>query len=398
MALSYPSLLPGLFADGAANHDVIPDTGAAIGRMAWDVGFPAETSQPTAIGGVPPHRLDMNGLGNRLSQHVFWQQSGGMYVWDATLDYPPYAHVIGSDGKEYIAQAPSGPSQGSGAVNPVNDDYPFVYWKSLQRVMLDMLYPVGSIYMSVTATSPAVLFGGRWQQIKGKFILSSNTNFPAGSTGGSNIKQLQPSEMPQHTHTVTVTASTNSPTVTIAAKNVTATTGGQSQTHTHSVTFPKTNATTTTAGAHKHTRGNMDITGTFSGVGEKYDGVPNTLTGAFYRVNTKKDPSQGVPLSNSGNKDDYFGFEASRTWTGQTNEQGGHSHTASVGPVTMTTGGVSANHTHSITVAVPGQTVNVANYTHTHGVTVGTAGENASFSIMPEYFAVNVWQRLSDVQ
>jgi microcystin-dependent protein len=396
MALSYPSLLPGLFADGAANHDSIPDTGAATGRMAWDVGFPPETSQPTAIGGVPPHRLDMNGLGNRLSQHTLWQQSGGMYMWDATLDYPPYAHVIGSDDKEYIAQAPSGPSQSSGAVNPVNDSS-FVYWKSLPRIMLDMIYPVGSIYMSVNATNPATLFGGTWQQIKGKFILSSNTNFPAGSTGGNNMKQLQPSEMPQHTHTVTAAASTNTPTVTTASKNATATTGGQSQTHTHSVTFPKTtfsNATSET-GNHTHTRGTMNIQASgFMGeaagtTGDSFAKFKAQATGALYYAGSGKWGNDG-----GLDQDNYTGyFDASRNWTGATSSAGNHKHSVTIPATSMTVGNASANHTHSVTVTVPGQTVNVTNYTHTHGMTVGTAGGNASFSIMPEYFAVNVWQR-----
>ena len=388
--LSYPTLLPGLFADGAANHDTIPDTGAATGRMAWDVGFPAETSQPTAIGGVPPHRLDMNGLGNRLSQHTLWQQSGGMYMWDATLDYPPYAHVIGSDGKEYIAQAPSGPSQGSGAINPVNDSS-FVYWKSLPRIMLDMIYPVGSIYMSVNATNPATLFGGTWSQISGRFILAASGNYPSGSTGGNATKQLQLSEMPVHTHTGTADSYTHNHSVTTTSKTITVNTGSAGA-HTHGVTFPSKSITTTTAGAHTHTRGSMDIKGTFSGVGEKYDGVPNTLTGAFYRVNTKKDPSQGVPLSNSGNKDDYFGFEASRNWSGSTSSNGGHSHSITIAATNMTTGSA-GSHTHSVSVTVPAQTNDSANNTHTHTLTIAQAGGNASFSLLPPYFAVNVWQR-----
>lgn len=47
------------------------------------------------------------------------------------------------------------------------------------------LYPVGSIYMSTENTSPASLFGGTWEQIKDKFLLSAGNNYSAGSTGGS---------------------------------------------------------------------------------------------------------------------------------------------------------------------------------------------------------------------
>ena len=37
---------------------------------------------------------------------------------------------------------------------------------------LDRVYPVGSIYMSVNSTSPATLFGGTWEQIKGRMLLA----------------------------------------------------------------------------------------------------------------------------------------------------------------------------------------------------------------------------------
>ena len=46
------------------------------------------------------------------------------------------------------------------------------------------LYPVGSIYMSTTNTSPASMFGGTWEQIKDKFLLSAGDTYSAGATGG----------------------------------------------------------------------------------------------------------------------------------------------------------------------------------------------------------------------
>lgn len=45
-------------------------------------------------------------------------------------------------------------------------------------------YPVGSLYMSAEATSPASLFGGTWERIKDKFILAAGDTYAAGSTGG----------------------------------------------------------------------------------------------------------------------------------------------------------------------------------------------------------------------
>lgn len=62
-------------------------------------------------------------------------------------------------------------------------------------------YPVGSIYMSVKDTSPAALFGGKWERLQDKFLLGagsySETN---GIEGGEAVHTLKPEEMPAHGH------------------------------------------------------------------------------------------------------------------------------------------------------------------------------------------------------
>ena len=40
-------------------------------------------------------------------------------------------------------------------------------------LILDMVYPIGSIYMSIHSTSPATLFGGTWEPIYAKFLLGA---------------------------------------------------------------------------------------------------------------------------------------------------------------------------------------------------------------------------------
>lgn len=47
---------------------------------------------------------------------------------------------------------------------------------SLKSDLANKLYPVGSIYMSVNATNPAELFGGTWEQIKGRFLVGTGAN------------------------------------------------------------------------------------------------------------------------------------------------------------------------------------------------------------------------------
>jgi len=66
--------------------------------------------------------------------------------------------------------------------------------------ILNLIYPVGSIYMSVNSTSPASLFGGTWEQIKDKFLLSSGDTYSNGATGGEATHTLSTNEMPTHNH------------------------------------------------------------------------------------------------------------------------------------------------------------------------------------------------------
>ena len=51
--------------------------------------------------------------------------------------------------------------------------------------IVNTIYPVGSIYMSMNSTSPASLFGGTWVQIKDTFLLSAGDTYAGGGTGGS---------------------------------------------------------------------------------------------------------------------------------------------------------------------------------------------------------------------
>ena len=75
--------------------------------------------------------------------------------------------------------------------------------------------------MSVNATNPAELFGGTWEQIKGRFLLGAGSNdanttdwwgsewaghynAPAGELGGEAVHTLSAAEMPSHAHTVNI--------------------------------------------------------------------------------------------------------------------------------------------------------------------------------------------------
>ena len=74
---------------------------------------------------------------------------------------------------------------------------------------LDVLYPVGSVYMSTNSTSPASLLGGSWSQIEGKFLLGVGDTYAANSSGGNSSHThstgnhtLTLAETPSHSHTM----------------------------------------------------------------------------------------------------------------------------------------------------------------------------------------------------
>lgn len=76
--------------------------------------------------------------------------------------------------------------------------------------IVNLIYPVGSIYMSVNSTSPATLFGGTWSQIaQGRTLIGQGTgtdsnnvsnSFTNGAMNGEYKHTLSIDEMPSHSH------------------------------------------------------------------------------------------------------------------------------------------------------------------------------------------------------
>lgn len=66
--------------------------------------------------------------------------------------------------------------------------------------IFDLIYPVGSVYISANNTDPGTLFGGTWDRIKDTFLLSAGDTYAAGSTGGEAAHTLTTDEMPSHSH------------------------------------------------------------------------------------------------------------------------------------------------------------------------------------------------------
>ena len=71
----------------------------------------------------------------------------------------------------------------------------------ISTLQLSNVYPIGSIYISTSATSPATLFGfGTWQLISDAFLVGAGNLYNLGTTGGEAEHTLTIDEMPSHTH------------------------------------------------------------------------------------------------------------------------------------------------------------------------------------------------------
>lgn len=75
--------------------------------------------------------------------------------------------------------------------------------------IIDKVYPVGAIYISVNSTRPEDLFGGTWEQIKDDAYLKIVTS-DAGKTGGtSSTHRIPIASMPSHAHPIDGVTSIN---------------------------------------------------------------------------------------------------------------------------------------------------------------------------------------------
>ena len=257
---------------------------------------------------------------------------------------------------------------------------------NVHSAIVDLIYPVGSIYLSVTSTSPATLFGGTWVQLKDKFLLGKGDTYtgnvettggaasvsytPAGTNSGGAVSDhtLTTTEIPSHNHTFTGSAVTS---------------GENSVGHTHDFTTDNANAShrhtgTTDSGGrshnhsgpnHSHGIGSMVYNATGSGCHG-----PNNGGSATWRTH---DAGTG----NTGNKtpSHTHGFT-----TGS--ENASHRHTGR-------TGVISQNHTHSVTA--DGSIGNTGDGgAHGHGFTQPTfTGTAATIATMPPYILVYMWKR-----
>lgn len=73
--------------------------------------------------------------------------------------------------------------------------------------ILNLVYPVGSLYLSTVTTSPSVLFGGTWERITGYYLHAGDNPGTTGGSSTSGSTALTIDQIPSHGHSVGVSSS-----------------------------------------------------------------------------------------------------------------------------------------------------------------------------------------------
>ena len=68
------------------------------------------------------------------------------------------------------------------------------------KLLVDLIYPVGSIYMSTNNVSPQTFFGGTWESLRDRFLIGAGDTYGVGAVGGCAEHTLTTDEMPTHKH------------------------------------------------------------------------------------------------------------------------------------------------------------------------------------------------------
>jgi len=204
--------------------------------------------------------------------------------------------------------------------------------QAIRRIMLDTVHPVGSIFISVNASSPATLLGGTWERIMDTFLLCGGNGYPPGTTGGSARVKLETGHLPAHSHAVTV---------------------NNNGAHSHA-------GSTDAGGNHSHS-GATDVKGAhFHGcTGERPEF--SSFAGIY-------DSAANHPGINAWDADNSL-------W--KTTTDGAHAHNLSVN--------AGGNHSHPFTTSAAGA--------HAHSASSANTGGGQPHENMPPYLSVYVWKR-----
>lgn len=86
------------------------DTGATTGLASLQRLFQMITQTPIEAGGIAPDRVDFNSLFKLLGDNVYFSQQGGVWLYNAQVDYAIGRIVLNTDGSFYQSLKANGPS------------------------------------------------------------------------------------------------------------------------------------------------------------------------------------------------------------------------------------------------------------------------------------------------
>lgn len=88
--------------------------------------------------------------------------------------------------------------------NPVSNKAIVKRLNEIYSQLLLAAHPIGSYYWSDDSTDPSLIFGGKWEQVKDRFVLAAGDSYTAGETGGEAEHKLTKEELPNYTLPITL--------------------------------------------------------------------------------------------------------------------------------------------------------------------------------------------------
>lgn len=197
-------------------------------------------------------------------------------------------------------------SKGTGSNYIANQaNHNSTYWHELPQVsgtflmkeqLLNLIYPVGSIYISVRDTSPQTFLGGTWERLQDRFLLGASSTYAVNTQGGSKDAVIV-----AHTHGLSGTATSNGA-------------------HTHT-----TSGTAASAGSHSHAA--------YGGANVTSSGGSEGLESYGSRYSSFRKIEQGT----------YAAGAHTHSVTGTAASNGAHTHTLSGSATSTGVSGTNAN-------------------------------------------------------
>ena len=224
--------------------------------------------------------------------------------------------------------------------------------KVAKTELLDLVYPIGSIYLSINSTNPKTLFGGTWTLLSAGYVLKTissgtgGTTAAAGKTGGTT---LSASQVPLRSHTHTYSQSST-------ATQTTALTASQVplRSHYHAISTAVWKSAAVSTGGHQH---NLKICTTYdTGESSSKYGLAREdsgYTGFYDRGMVVTDSGHTGYVVTGGAHAHNISVPAHNTSAASVSTSAGHAHRITLGTATSGSAGVSTSATHNHDAGMP---------------------------------------------